>query len=146
MADEKRKIILKEFEPETVDHDDAPESIELRRTSAQSFWFGEPVTAAPGEVVEVSEKTARVAVESGKFEYAPETVEEAEAAAASNKGELTEEFPHFEKLTGTAGGITTLEQLNAATDEEILAIEGIGEKSLKQIRETAAKLTEGDDK
>lgn len=120
MTEEKRKIILKTDEPE------------------QSFWFGEAVTAKPGEALEVSEKVARFAIDSGKFEYTPETIEQAEAQVDATKGKLPEDFPMQEKLAEAE--IFTFEDVNKASDEQILEINGIGEKTLKEIREAAAKI------
>ena len=120
MKEEKRKIILKASEPE------------------QTNYFGEAVSASPGEAVEVSEKTARVAVESGKFEYAPEQLKEFEKQIAESKGELAAvSIPMRDKML--AAGFETVEDIQNATDEQILAIDGIGEKTLKSIREAIEK-------
>ena len=47
-------------------------------------------------------------------------------------GALPDEFPQRDKLA--AGGIESYEQLDAATDEELRAVEGVGKAALTAIR------------
>ena len=47
---------------------------------------------------------------------------------------IPEDFPGYEILT--EGGYTTLESVIDATDEELLDLSGIGEKTLVEIRES----------
>lgn len=47
--------------------------------------------------------------------------------------EFNEDFPSFKVLS--AAGIDSLEKVRAATDAELIALDGIGEASVKKIRE-----------
>lgn len=131
---EKRKIILKEPDISQNENESA-EHFALRaeyvKTAPQSFNFSGNLTAIPGEVLEVSEVQARLAVESGRFDYAPETIE---ALSVPAEGGIPMDFPHAQKLRSSAGGFATIDELKNASDEQILAIEGIGKSSLTQIR------------
>ena len=125
MSEEKRKIMLASgFETRTR-------------------GFGNHVvTAQVGETVEVSEVAARLAVESGEFVYAPEYIEEVERQAATARGELPADFPAVEVLAETTPPITTVDELNHATDEQLLAKEGIGKKTLQKIRTAEKEVVE----
>lgn len=54
---------------------------------------------------------------------------------ARRTGALPEDFPHRDKLAGT---IDTYEQLDAASDDDLRAIEGVGKAAVGQIRAAGA--------
>ncbi len=112
---ETRKIILKKGEP------------------AQSFWLNENFAATPGAAIDAPVKQALMAMDTGAFEY----VEiDAPAIEIPDADALPLDFPHSEVLI--RNGITTLSELNLTADEILLKIKGVGDQSLKQIREAAA--------
>lgn len=59
-------------------------------------------------------------------------------AGGDGSDELPALFPYRELLA--AGGITTRAQLNVATDGDLLALEGIGEVRVREIRKAAKRL------
>lgn len=59
-------------------------------------------------------------------------------AGSRGGGELGEDFPHRELLA--AGGIATRAQLAAASDDDLIALEGIGEVRVKEIRKAEKAL------
>lgn len=123
MAEEKRKIQLADGEPDGT------------------HGFGShTVTAKVGQPVAVDETTARVAVESGRFVYAPETIELYESKGREARGELPPDFPARSELAIADDPITTVEELKNTSDAELLAHAGIGEKMLGKIRKAEKKV------
>src|SRR5690349_14675415 len=55
----------------------------------------------------------------------------AETGTPAGPGELTDDFPAREALV--AGGFRTQQQVREASDEELLALEGIGRATLEKI-------------
>lgn len=102
----------------------------------RSRSFGtKAVVAEVGKPITVDEVTARLAIESGEFEYT-----DFETLPVPVEGALPESFPLRDELSKSTKPILTLSALNSATDDEILLVDGIGPKTLQKIREAAAEL------
>jgi hypothetical protein len=108
------------------------------RAEAAEFWE-RSIRANTPEVATVSVRVS----EAGTVISAPSSVKPAEteggAVEASSNGEATnvatplpETFPHRELLEGA--GFSTVEKVRAATDEELISIDGVGASRLKEIR------------
>jgi DNA-directed RNA polymerase alpha subunit len=100
------------------------------------YHFGSHRQLRAGDVVELEEEEALAFLD--KLELATETggrelVTSAPDQFATEADDLPEGFPLREKLI--AAGFFTLTAVLVASDEELLAVKGIGAASLKEIRE-----------
>lgn len=111
--------------------DDSPRAIKLKEGfEPAEYGFGrESVIAENRKPFEVKRTLARLAVQSGAFEYVNLPEPENIPVAAT----LPDTFPHSKLLIKK--GFDTLLKVQAASDDELLAINGIAEKSLAEIRE-----------
>ena len=120
LADERRELLERHREEGR-----ARREKDLENARAQSS-----ATIKPGARV-------RVEVIEGRVVSAP-AARKAEAAAEETVRALPEEFPHRELLTGA--GFNTVEKVSAATDEELLAIDGLAGARVKEVRAALKKL------
>lgn len=95
------------------------------------------IEAVKNKTHTIDRDLARFAVGSGYFEYVHLEPKSPPPAAT-----LPDTFPHSKLLI--ASGFDTLLQVQSATDEQILNINGIGDKFLAEIRD-AQTADKGDD-
>lgn len=89
------------------------------------------VTAEAGKTISVPRNDARMLVGRGYFEYVnlPEV--------PTDGSDLPADFPQREALV--EAGLDSLADLQTATDEQIMDVKGIGEKTLSDIKKTVKK-------
>lgn len=90
------------------------------------YKVGDAFVDAEGKTVDAKEAKSALAKRAGE-------TEEPQSSAATNAGGLAEDFPAREALVG--GGFDTPEKVKAASDDDLLALDGVGPATLTKIRE-----------
>lgn len=111
---------------------------ELIDPPGDAAWQSQAQASDGGRVeAALARISAALSVERASGESAAEflerVAEQVEGQSGSSSDELPEDFPHRELLAGTP--YNTKEALRAASDDDILAVKGIGEAKLGEIRE-----------
>lgn len=106
------------------------------------------VKPSDSRIVDVDEKTADKLLSLGVFEVAEDSDDDGEPEKPN-----VEDYDDFASLTGVGGatednlydaGYETFGDLRAASDEDLLAIDGIGESALDSIRDDLDAMTTGE--
>lgn len=88
-------------------------------------------TTQPGGAYKVGDRIVDADGKETK-KLSEKAAERAAANASTEPTELPEDFPSRDKLV--AAGLTTTQAVSAKSDDELVALEGIGEASVKKIR------------